>query len=178
MPPAFVIHYSACKDRDNLTADLIHKTKATLVESCWLPTEPVKGNLLSHIQVAKLARTLHPTQHYLVFEDDCVLAEDWSECLKGMEFSDVLYLGYNDKSKEVTYGTHALFISPKARDAIIARAEVLGHQVDRKNAFDHILSKICRQEGLITCMAKVEEKERYAHQQKGIKSYITGKVRH
>lgn len=177
MPPAFVIHYSGCKDRDEVTADLINKTKATLVESCWLPEHPLRGNTLSHIQVAKLAKTLHPTQHYLVFEDDCELAEDWSDCLKGMEFSDVLYLGYTDKSKDVTYGTHALYLSPKARDVIISHAEGLGNRVDRKFAFDHILSKLSREQGLITCIPKKEECQRYAQQKKGLKSYITGKIR-
>ena len=128
----------------------------------------------AHQNVARLAKSLHPTKHYLVFEDDCVLSEEWEKCVEGMEMADVLYLGYNDKSRETTFGTHALMISPKARDKILSESEKLRDQVIDKGAYDHVLSKLCRQEGLLTAMPPPDEKDKYAVQKKGLVSTITG----
>ena len=176
MLPAFVLHNSQSVDRDELTNDLVKKTGATIVQSFLLP-DTLAGNRASHLQAAKLAKALAPTKHYLVFEDDCVLSDDWKTCLEGMGFVDVVYLGYNGKSSDVTYGTHALMLSPKARDKILERTESLVGSVDRKGAFDHILSKLCRQEGLLTAMPPPDEKEKWAMQKKGIKSLITHQIR-
>lgn len=135
------------------------------------------GCRASHLKVAQMAKELYPTKHYLVFEDDCVLSEDWKACLEGMEIADVLYLGYNDKCRHTTFGTHALLISPKARDNILSKTETLVDSVLDIGAYDHILSKLCRQEGLLTAMPPVNEKDRWAWQQKGIQSLITGRLR-
>jgi GR25 family glycosyltransferase involved in LPS biosynthesis len=113
----------------------------------------------------------------LVFEDDCVLSEDWERCIEGMEMADVLYLGYNDKCSHTTFGTHALMISPKARDKIIEEADKIKNEVVDKGAFDHILSLLCRREGLLTALPKIEDKERWAVQKKGLVSMITGRAR-
>lgn len=176
MFPAFVLHHPSSSDREEIVQEIVKKTGATIVQS-FLLSDRVAGNRASHLQAAKLAKSLAPTSHYLVFEDDCVLAEDWKLCLEGMRFTDVLYLGYNGKSSDVTFGTHALLISPRARDKILERTESLVGAVDRRGAFDHILSKLCRQEGLLTAMPPLAEKEMWAWQKKGLKSLITGNVR-
>jgi len=176
MLPAFIIHNSSCSERAEIVKQLQSMTGATIVEAIMMK-DGKQGCRSSHLCVARLARSLHPNKHYLVFEDDCVLSEDWKYCIEGMECADVLYLGYNDKSRDVTFGTHALMISPKARDKILSETEKLAPVVENKGAYDHILSKLCRQEGLLTAMPPLDEKENWAYQKKGLKSQITGNLR-
>ena len=176
MIPAFVIHDRACQRREEIVLQLLDKTKATVFQS-YVLTNGAEGCMNSHLGVARTAKALYPTSHYLVFEDDCILEEGWEECLKGMQFVDVLYLGYNDKCSKATFGTHALYLSPKARDILIEHTREEGQQVEVKNAMDWILSSLCRKYGLITCMPKHEDRERWCHQQKGLVSQITGRVR-
>ena len=174
--PAFVIHNPSSSERTEIVKDIVEKTGATIVQAIMLP-DGLDGNRQSHSAVARLARSLHPKEHYLVFEDDCVLATDWAYCTEGMEMADVLYLGYTDKCEHTTFGTHALMISPKARDKIILESDKLALTVGRKNAMDWVLSKLCRQEGLLTAMPPMDEREKWAHQKRGIKSLVTGVVR-
>jgi GR25 family glycosyltransferase involved in LPS biosynthesis len=176
MIPAFVIHNSSSSERTEIVKELLLKTKAMVVEGVFEANRK-DGCRHAHQHVARLARSLHPTKHYLVFEDDCVLSEDWQRCLEGMEIADVLYLGYNDKCEHTTFGTHALMISPKAREKILSDSENLKNEVIDKGAYDHVLSKLCRQEGLLTAMPPPDEKERWAWQKKGLKSTITGLTR-
>jgi len=176
MIPSFVIHNPCCSERTEIVKTLIQKTKATVVSAVMLPNGK-DGCRASHLAVARLARGLHPTKHYLVLEDDCVLSEDWERCLEGMTMADVVYLGYNDKSSSVTFGTHAVCYSPKARDAVLAWTETLKDQVEDKGAFDHILSMICRQEGLLVAMPPPNQRDRYAVQKEGLRSGITGQIR-
>jgi GR25 family glycosyltransferase involved in LPS biosynthesis len=151
-------------------------TKATVFQS-YILTDGREGCMNSHIGVAKVAKALHPTSHYLVFEDDCVLDKDWEVTLNGMEFADVVYLGYNDKCEHTVFGCHALYLSPKARDCIIDHAREIGRELKPKWAMDWILSRLCRTYGLITCMPKMENREKWCHQQKGLVSQITGRIR-
>ena len=174
--PAFVIHDKNCIDREEIVKDLVHKTRATVFQS-YVLKDGNEGCMNSHIGVAKLAKALHPTKHYLVFEDDCVLEEGWEKTLEGMEFADVIYLGYTDKFEKATFGTHALLLSPKARDCIIENAQEIGWDIRPKFAMDWILSTLCRRYGLATCMPKIENKEKYAYQKKGLVSQITGRIR-
>jgi hypothetical protein len=176
MLPAFIIHNTSSSERDDVVKDVQSKTKAMVVEGVFEPNRK-DGCRHAHQHVARLAKSLHPTKHYLVFEDDCVLSEDWERCIEGMEVADILYLGYNDKCSHTVFGTHALMISPKARDKIVSDSEKLKDEVIDRGAYDHVLSKLCRQEGLLTAMPPVDEKERWAWQKKGLKSTITGKVR-
>jgi len=176
MIPAFVIHHPSSSERSEIVKDLVEKTDAVVVEAILL-SDGKAGCRASHLRVAHLAKEQYPKSHYLVFEDDCILSEDWKDCLAGMEMADVLYLGYNDKCSHTTFGTHALMISPRARDKILLETENLADKVIDKGAFDHILSKLCRQEGLLTCMPPPDEKSRWAYQKKGLRSLITGNLR-
>ena len=173
---AFVLHNSSCVERDEIVQELVKKTKATVFQS-YLLSDGKAGCRQSHIAVAKLAKSLYPLDKYIIFEDDCVLADDWETCLTGLEFADVIYLGYNDKCEHTTFGTHALVLSPKARDVIIDYAEKHKEDVINKGAFDFILSLLCRKYGLLTCMPKMQDRERYCHQKRGLVSQITGKIR-
>lgn len=176
MYPSFVIHHQGSTDRDDLVVNIVKETGAIIFQSIWLDNKH-KGCSLSHVQVAKMALKLFPLKHYLVFEDDCVLSENWADCLKGLEMADVVYLGYNGKCEHTIFGTHALLLSPKARDAIIDFTSEVAEDVVHKWAFDHILTRICRTKGLVVAMPKLEHKEVYAVQKKGLISTITGKER-
>ena len=174
--PAFVIHDNGCYEREEIVKDLVEKTKATVFQS-YLHKDANKGCCFSHIAVAKVAKSLYPTKHYLVFEDDCVLFDGWEDTLKGLEFADVVYIGYTDKCDKATFGTHALLISPKARDIIIEHGVDVGQQVRPVYAYDWTLSALCRKYGLITCMPKMEDREKWCIQKRGLVSQITGRIR-
>ena len=120
---------------------------------------------------------MYPDKPYLVFEDDCVLKDDWDYPVKYFKDYDVLYIGYNDRCPDKIFGTHALMISPKARDAIIRLAEGLVEDVFKREPYDWILSQLCRDEGLSVCVPKLEMKDKWCYQKMGILSLITNKVR-
>jgi hypothetical protein len=176
MIPSFIIHNPHSSERAEIVKTLVQRTKGTVVSAVMLDNGK-DGCRESHLAVARLARGLHPDKHYLVFEDDCVLSDGWEQCLEGMQMADVVYLGYNDKSSSVTYGTHAVCYSPKARDAILTWTEALKDDVGDRGAYDHILSKICRQEGLLVAMPPPDQRDRWAVQKKGLTSLITGRSR-
>ena len=176
MFPAFVIHHPIHTERDDIVSDLVKKTGATQFQS-YLLSDPVRGCLMSHIGVAKLARSLHPDSHYIVFEDDCELSENWQLPLQDASGFDITYIGYNDKCEWATFGTHAMLVSPKARDILIDKVALWGPMEHDRNACDHIISKMCRVEGLSVCMPKYERREEFCRQKKGLKSTITGQIR-
>jgi hypothetical protein len=176
MIPSFVIHSSTSNDRTLFVDALVKETGSTVFDAI-MTADGKDGCRQSHIAVANLAKESHPNSHYLIFEDDCILSENWKEVLKGYEFADVLYLGYNDKCSKAVFGTHALYLSPKARDVILFGAERYKDCVENKGAYDWILSLLCRKYGLITCMPKMENKELFCHQAKDMVSLITGQTR-
>lgn len=176
MFPAFVIHHSSHVERDEVVKDIMTKTNAVMFEAHMLP-DKLRGNLMSHIGVAKLAKALHPDSHYIVFEDDCELLEDWTMPLQDVSGIDVIYIGYNDRCSYATFGTHAICLSPRARDLFIEKAAFYGKETDRANACDHVLSRMCREERLPVAMPKYDMKERFCRQKKGLVSTITGEVR-
>ena len=176
MIPSFIIHHPSSVDRSEIVKDLVAKTNGAVVEAILLPDRKA-GCRKSHILVAQMAKEQYPDSHYLVFEDDCILSEDWQRCIEGMEIADLLYIGYNDVCWHSVFGTHALLIGPRTRDKILEKAEELAPHVIDKGAYDHILSRICTQEKLIVGKPPVEEKDRYAFQKKGLVSMITGNKR-
>ena len=176
MFPAFVIHHNSTTERKDLVDDIVKKTGAIQFQS-YLLQDRVVGCTFSHIGVAKLARSMFPDKSYLVFEDDCVLLDDWDYIVKTFPDYDILYLGYNSRTPDKVFGTHALYISPKGRDAIISLAEGQVEEVFRKEPYDWLLSDLCREKGLSVCIPKVEMKDNWCVQKKGLVSLITGKER-
>lgn len=169
MIPAFVIHRQECTERQSLVDELVKKTKAHIVEPVWNPSDPKQGCRQSHCLVALIARSLYPNKPYLVFEDDCVLANSWKSAIE--DGFDIIYLGVNGVCEHTLFGTHALYITPKVRDAILAETEELSNRVIDKGAYDHILSLLCRLHGFKINVNTV------AVQKEGLKSYITGNLR-
>jgi hypothetical protein len=167
---AYVIHHSDCHDREPVVQALVHATDATVVDAVWFSdrSRRYEGNSRSHVKVAQQAE-----DEYLVFEDDCVLADDWRSVLQGKDDFDVIFLGVNSDAG-VPFGTHALVIRQRARLAIIEDTERLSHAVWQTWAFDHILNLICKQRGLRVWVPDEANWQRWALQKKGMLSTITG----
>jgi hypothetical protein len=176
--PAFVIHHFPCTDRQDVVKDIVNLSGATVLDAVWFddPTKRKEGCSKSHVKVATIAQKLHPDSPYLVFEDDCILANEWKSVLEGKDEFDVVYLGVNSNSG-IPFGTHAMLIRPSARQAILEDTERLFDAVRDTWAFDHIVHLICKQRGLRVWVPPEEEWYRWALQKKGMISTITGNAR-
>ena len=175
MIPAFVIHADSAMDRKPLVDDIVKKTGAIIVEAIMLPYGP-EGCTRSHVEVAKLAKELFPHDSYLVFEDDCVLSDGWDEIYKTHLTADIVYLGYNDYCEHTIFGTHALLMSPKARDLFLQQWKRIGETVGNRMATDWILSRLIRDNKLHVVLPTKQSKD-LAMQKKGLTSLITKRVR-
>jgi hypothetical protein len=169
---AFVIHHPSSADRSDLVQALRAATGADVIDAVWFdgPERRKEGCSRSHMRVAEAADASEP---YLVFEDDCILADDWKDVLQGKDGYDVVYLGVNSNSG-VPFGTHALLIGPAARKAILEDTETMSHAVWDTWAFDHILHRICTERSLSVWVPDEAHWNRWALQKKGLVSTITG----
>lgn len=146
------------------------------MEAIVLPNR-VEGCFRSHQKVAQLAKELHPSLPYLVFEDDCMLEDGWDALLSQSKFADMLYFGYTEASRDTIFGTHALWISPTLRDLFLEHGEVYAFQVRFHWATDWILPKLCQEFHLNVFRPTYELREKWAYQKKGLTSMITGNIR-
>jgi GR25 family glycosyltransferase involved in LPS biosynthesis len=178
MIPAFVIHHPSSVERESVVADLVEKTGAVVVEAILLPHGP-EGCTRSHLAVANFAKEFFPDHSYLVFEDDCVLEDGWDDILKLFPNADLLYLGYTERSSHTIFGTHGLYMSPKARDCFQEHAEEINREIPPPHtwATDWILTRLFQRYNLQTEMPTYELRNRWCYQKKGLKSTITGKIR-
>ena len=171
----FVIHGLESTDRRDIVLELQKRIGVKVIQACIL-TDGVRGCNLSHVRVAEAAKALAPSEHYFVFEDDCVLAPDFETTLENIPDVDIYYFGYNDKdfSSDLIYGTHALRLSPKARDILLTHAQEL---IDENIPFDHIIFSLSETYNLTRAWPDVSNKERWCYQKKGLKSIITHSYR-
>ena len=176
--PAYIIHHSSCVEREPLVKDLVEKTGGVVIPALFLQDRNA-GCTKSHHAVAWIAKQQYPDSPYLVFEDDCVLEDNWEEALEFFEkshhFDDIVYLGYNDQCEKTVFGTHALLMTPKARDILLEKQEMFMKIVEVKNANDWILSALCRHYNLKFSLPI--PKNRWCHQKTGLRSTITGNIR-
>lgn len=173
MIPTYIIHNTACEDRKETIKNLIEKTNGEIVEAIYLENR-LLGCCLSHLKVAHLSKKLYPNAPYLVLEDDCVLHPGWDEALSDLT-GEVIYLGYNNKhSTGVLFGTHAMFVSPIARDYLIEKLEKKIKSTSFP-AYDWLCWQLWV-EGQIE-VGYPEKKDKYCEQAKGLKSTITGNIR-
>lgn len=174
MIPAFVIHASFSKDRDQYVKQLQDKAGATVIEAI-VPGNPLIGCCMSHLKVAQTAKNLFPDSAYIVFEDDCVLNENWQDALTDLS-GDVCYLGYSDKaSTGLLFGTWAMLLTPKARDALISW---LPHMIETSSypAYDHLCWKIW--EGAKFAVGKPDDGYKYCNWARGLLSLIQGGIKY
>jgi hypothetical protein len=182
--PAFVIHHAGATDRAEHVAAIINATGATVVDAVWLTggghDARKRGCLLSHTRVAALASDAAPSSWSLVFEDDAVLAPDWADVLRDKQGQyDLVYIGVNSlsSSNRVPFGTHAMFMSPAVRAAVVANSVRFAPDVQNPWAFDHVLSIICTRAGFRVWVPDEPEWARWVAQRTGLVSSITGRVR-
>lgn len=173
MLPTYILHSSDSKDRDELVARLLDETNGYIVEAIILDNR-LLGCCMSHLKIAHLSRKLYPNLPYLVLEDDCVLHPGWKDALCDLS-GDVLYLGYNDKASHgVLFGTHAMVISPHAREYLIEHLE----QAIKKTtfpAYDWLCWQLWKEGEFVVDYPKT--KDVYCEQQKGLRSLISGNIR-
>lgn len=176
MIPAYVIHHHECHDRDTLVADLQTITNAKVVDAVWYPSNVYEGRrmgcFLSHLKVASQAKMEYPNGSYLVFEDDCVLYPEAFRWIKKNNNADLVYIGYNDRSEEVIYGTHALLISPKVRDLILKNGAKF-----ETATYDGFLSDLAKRHKLNVKVPEYDIREGYAYQKQGLISTLTNTPR-
>ena len=168
--PSFVIHNDSCVERYDLVKALKEKTNAVVFDAVMLENGK-DGCRKSHIEVARFAKVSYPNSRYIVFEDDCVLSEDWEDVIEVSQDIDVVFIGVNDLCDDIIFGTHALILSPKARDVIVEKTEECCSLVSNTGAFDHILSYLIRKYNLSVKIYRL------AMQQEGLRSLITGEFR-
>jgi hypothetical protein len=181
MLPSFIIHHPSSVERSGIVKELITKTGGTVVEAC-LMSDGKAGCRASHLKVAKIAKELCPTKHYLVFEDDCEFVSDrWNFPMIAGEEIDLVYFGVTGYGKffgqMYSYGTHAMLVSPKVRDLILDQTDSTVDKVYETGAFDHILNKICYDNNCTVWRPTAKDGERWVRQAKGYKSTISGNIR-
>lgn len=147
-----------------------------IVEAVVL-SNPIEGCMRSHMKVAALAKERHPSESYIVFEDDCILEDGWDSILSQSQFADLLYFGYTHASKDTIFGTHALWISPRLRDLILEKSEEYAFKVRAQWAADWVIPKLCQDYHLNVFRPTYEHREKWAYQKRGLTSQITGNIR-
>jgi GR25 family glycosyltransferase involved in LPS biosynthesis len=174
------------KERQETIKTLIEKVNPIVVDAIKDPN-PFTGNCLSHLRVAEQAKKLFPDSPYLVLEDDAVIMDDmvWSLIDEHSDV-DILYLGYNGVcvhtipvKTEYVWGTHAVVMQPKARDALLETYEVivtLQFWTD-KIGFDSILTVVQSVAKLTSWKPPLSERYRYVCQKEGIVSLLSGSIR-
>jgi len=149
-----------------------------------LPTEifpafftPENGHLgctASHLEIYKR----YPSEGILVWEDDCeVLRDDILEVVERYKSDyDIVYLGVNSKFRdspkgpELSYGTHAMWLSPTAREKILTMRQLM-----KTKEIDHLWNQT--QVKFKLRVWRPDPVDLYCRQAPRLHSYITNKLR-
>jgi hypothetical protein len=182
--PAYVIHHPSQSERDDLVDRIVAITGAKVVEAVMIKENPTLGCRSSHRKVAELAKAEHPLSAYLVFENDCeILNENFLNLTNDV---DVLYFGitgYCTHFKPFTHlslwGTHAMMITPKARDLFLeTEHEYLKMNfVDNNHPIDQLWSVLIQNKYLSYWFPPAQDIQKYVRQKPGLQSSISGKLR-
>lgn len=168
----YIIHHKEATEREKCVENIVKLTGAEIVEAVWCPIFPVLGCILSHLKVARMGQG-----GYYVFEDDC---EVFGDFLSVPLDSDIIYFGINGKALQKKpiecihyWGTHAMFISEKARLILLEHWEKELEVLYPKGfpAFDELLSVLAYRHKLSIKILDL------VGQKKGFVSYISGNVR-
>jgi GR25 family glycosyltransferase involved in LPS biosynthesis len=112
--------FKACryvKTAEDLTPEAIHRAKTKRKGY----GDGAKGCSLSHMTILKK----NPNEPCLIFEDDCIITDPNILDIIDRNYAtyDLIYLGvlwsWNENGHQKSYGTHAMWVSPKARKAIL-----------------------------------------------------------
>ena len=187
MLPAYIIHNSNQIERKDIVDKLIQTTGAKLVEAVWNTQDPVWGCRESHKKVAKLAKEEHPESAYLVFEDDCeIMDPSFINLIPEHSKCDLIYFGVNGYCIHMepfpikhSWGTHALYITPKVRDTILEKESIyMTMRFPRKNhPFDQLLCVMAFFEHWNVWKPDEAFMNKWVRQKPGLVSSISGSIR-
>ena len=184
--PIYLIAMTDNADRKQTIQALVDRLDPIVVEAIK-DANPWVGNCLSHLRVAELAKKEFPESSYMVLEDDAVIRDEkvWS-LVEEHKDVDILYLGYNGLcnhtipvNTEYVWGTHALVVSPKARDAIIDTFETILTLKfwTTKIGFDSMLTVVQSVAKLTSWKPPFHERYNYICQKEGLVSMLSGTKR-
>lgn len=183
---SFLITMPGVKEREDQVKHLQEKFNPHVIKAIT-NENPARGNCLSHAQVARFAKLLYPDLPYLVLEDDAQVVDPkfWT-LVEEHKDVDLLYFGYNGSchhtipvETEYLWGTHAVLVSVKARDAILEHFDDVSNLEfwTDKVGFDSLLTVIAHKAGLTTWAPPKEDRYKYICQKEGLTSLISGNKR-
>lgn len=172
---SYLIHRSECTERKDCVKNIVnHIPNINIINPVWCPILPSLGCILSHVKVARIAK-----DGYFVFEDDAVIS-DSSFLDIPLNDADVIYFGTNGSAFQTKpidcihhWGTHAMYISNKARQLFLDNWEAELQHIYPKGfpAIDEIWSVLIRRFGL---EIRIHE---LIPQKVGLFSYISHSIR-
>ena len=169
----YVIHAAISVDREPLVEELILQANAEVYPAIIL-LDGREGCRQSHFSAYRST-----SEDVLVFEDDCeIIADDFlSPIPLFREHYDLIYLGYNSLCNSGSWGTHALWVSPRAKNCLfnwLPSYETVMPPLDLIwNHVEH--TSPCESGGLRVW--RPADGRRYVRQKPGLRSIITGGIR-
>lgn len=178
MVPAFIIHHTSTKERNEIVADLQKQTGATLFDPVWLPDDPPRGCRESHVKIAEHMKETNPESAYIVFEDDCEIVDPNFLSYRSMyPDADIFYFGITHYGTlfrplsihiKCSFGTHAMYITPKARDLLLQNwKEIVNEGIYH---IDQIWNVIQDRFALCVWKPEAQERNKWVRQKTGIPS--------
>jgi len=168
---AFIIHNSSQIVRRPLVDKLVQLTGAKVFEAIMLKNR-VDGCRQSHNSVYKL---VEPHEPVIVFEDDCEVIDDsFMNLIKEHSSNyDIIFFGtvrtYIEHGKLQIWGTHAMWISPHAKECFLNYTTTTTPEVD------HIWNEVIVKHDLKVWVP--QKHDMYVRQKLGLISTITGTPR-
>jgi hypothetical protein len=162
---------SSATERDGLVKSIVDLTNAEIFEAIVMDNR-VAGCIASHTEIYK---RVPEGEDLMVFEDDCEIfdASFPQVVAENKHKYDLMYIGVNmntTSGSKITgsYGTHAMWISPKAIKIFLKHKH-------RNVPFDHIWNDIEKEYKL--SVWRPSNIHQYVKQKSGLVSYITGGIR-
>ena len=187
MIPAYIIHNSKQIERKDIVDKLIQTTSAKVVEAVWNTQDPVWGCRESHKKVARVAKEEYPNSAYIVFEDDCEIVDNtFLNLIEQHSKCDLIYFGVNGYCIHVepfpikhSWGTHAMYITPKVRDAILEKeSKYMTMRFPRQeHPFDQLLCVMAFFEHWNVWKPDATSINKWVRQKPGLVSSISGSIR-
>lgn len=178
MVPAFILHHMSTKERNEIVAVLQKQTGATIFDPVWLPDDPPRGCRESHVKIAAYMKEHNPESAYIVFEDDCEIIDPNFLSYRSLDpDADIFYFGFTHVGTffkppsfyiKCFFGTHAMYITPKARDLLLEMWE--GFVKEGIRHIDQIWNMIQHRFALRVWKPDLQNRNKWVRQKPGIPS--------
>jgi hypothetical protein len=146
---AYIIHSSAATNRSMYVSEIQRKTGALVFRAIEIAkvgdyVGRRKGCTLSHIGILRRA-----ARDVLVFEDDCVLQDNFAEAIQMHKHThDIVYVGLLKSWNGGSSGAHAYWVSQKAKQVYLRHLDTVDPQVADKYPPDLAWNMIINRYGL------------------------------